>query len=366
MLLTARLPAPAPKKSQDDQGRWVTLQRYFTLQQLLTAADMELRTGQVCGRDFYLDPDMGILPGYRGAQAQVGQQRYDVLVRSRCMTKEEEAEYGIIDGDVGFIAEAYSQTTHEVLSVGYGVMTYDELWITEEWQGDKGSRRKVKLAKPKPMYPTPMRPRFWKGHKRAKVDALNQLMGLRPIGAEAVIRAAVREGIRLGLGPEDEIVDSLSHERAQDYVRSARAVQAAIEAPGSDAMRLRVNAERAREAAGYSFMDDDEQSAYRAAHPEHFPDAAPALQGEVVQAGDAVAGGEDAQAQQNSDDGDGSNIIVKMAEYGVFKGAYTTIDEALAALGVLADLEADGQIEDMRQAWIAQVRRRTAAAKTAS
>jgi len=72
----------------------------------IAAALHEQKTGQVCGREFYIDQFMGIVPGYRGVARETkeaGAGRWDKTYRQ--MTPEEREEHECQPGDYAYICE---------------------------------------------------------------------------------------------------------------------------------------------------------------------------------------------------------------------------------------------------------------------
>ena len=72
----------------------------------IAAALYEQNTGQVCGRDFYADNRMGIVPGYRGRQKEAADRNImDYIEDYRMMRPDELEEHEIGVGDTARICE---------------------------------------------------------------------------------------------------------------------------------------------------------------------------------------------------------------------------------------------------------------------
>jgi hypothetical protein len=367
-LLAARLPVPAPKKYKDDDGRWHTDARFYSVPQLMAAAERELRTGQQCQRDFYLDPDMGMIEGYRSRQFEIGERFDDVLTRERRMTPDEMEDFGVEPEDVAYICEAFSQASGKTLSTGYGVLTYAELWQTEEWTTEGGRRVKKTLKEPKPIYPTPGRPRFWKAIKRARSDALDKLAGLRPTRGDDLLRMAQRFGINVDL--TDRQRAALTTDQARAYLRSLeQAEHAQLVAAGQAAPVISVEKRAAldQERDGFAMMSDREQDEYRAARQQTAQ--LPAQQPEPVQAakeaeqpdGDDAEGGEQGNGATSEQPGIDQATFAKMVAYALNKRAYDDPADADAALSAAIDLHEQGEIGDLREYWLQHIASRVAA-----
>lgn len=72
----------------------------------IAAALYEQQTGQVCGRDFYVDNRMGVVPGYRGRMKEAADRGIaDWMDDYRPFTAEENQEHGIQPGDSARVCE---------------------------------------------------------------------------------------------------------------------------------------------------------------------------------------------------------------------------------------------------------------------
>lgn len=181
----------------------------------IAAALYEQQTGQVAGRDFFVDNRMGIVPGYRGRMKEADDRGIsDYLDDYRPFTAEENKDHEIKPGDIAKVCElmipARAKACREAgipyrPTVGYGII-----------------RAAEKLTRDgKPLQLSGGYTWDRKARNRALKDALSHAGFAK--NAREVIEDAQNEGLVLGY--DAETLDKLNRDQAAYVVETAQAKQ---------------------------------------------------------------------------------------------------------------------------------------------
>ena len=200
----------------------------ITADMALAAAMYQAGTGQLLGRDFYVNERIGRMEGYRGvARDAVDRGIGDVQIKYRPLTVEEAAEHEIEPGDTATVCEVYQLRAwrqaqrmgqrYEPIT-GVGVIRKIEKHISHEWKkSSSGKSYKAELpeAQWKPLRLEGGMTWMKKAHNRAYKEALRHVPGGYASGDE-VIQEAALQGLT-GLPPE---AAHLTVEQAQEWVET--------------------------------------------------------------------------------------------------------------------------------------------------
>lgn len=197
----------------------------------LAAAMREAATGQVEGRDFYVDEKMGIVDSYRGVQNETAAAFYHQF---RPLTTDEASEHELQAGDNAIVCEVYSARLRDIAQavgapyrpvLGVGIVRKHEKFQSSAW--DQGQGRSVRLPEDKwggAIDPPVGRSWRWKAEQRAYKDALRHLPNV-PASVKEILAQADDEGIDMPAG-------IVGYEQAQAAVAIRRDdAQRATDAP---------------------------------------------------------------------------------------------------------------------------------------
>ena len=154
--------------------------------------------GKVHGLDpfkgeFFIIPNKGIFPGYRGEMRMNEAREY--YTQTRSLRGDEAAEHEIMPGDTARIVELYQpdlMARMRTMGVQYqpiagvGIVRKSEKYKSEDWVGEYPNKRKVKLDPPLPIDPPTGRSWAWKAEQRALKDAMRHMQGGADILNETV------------------------------------------------------------------------------------------------------------------------------------------------------------------------------------
>lgn len=154
--------------------------------------------GKVHGLDpfkgeFFIIPNKGIFPGYRGEMRMNETREY--YTQTRSLRGDEAAEHEIMPGDTARIVELYQpdlMARMRTMGVQYqpiagvGIVRKSEKYKSEDWVGEYPNKRKVKLDPPLPIDPPTGRSWAWKAEQRALKDAMRHMQGGADILNETV------------------------------------------------------------------------------------------------------------------------------------------------------------------------------------
>ena len=185
----------------------------------LAAAMYQAGTGQLLGRDFYVNERIGRMEGYRGvARDAVDRGIGDVQIKYRPLTVEEAAEHEIEPGDTATVCEVYQLRAwrqaqrmgqrYEPIT-GVGVIRKIEKHISHEWKkSSSGKSYKAELpeAQWKPLRLEGGMTWMKKAHNRAYKEALRHVPG-GYASADEMLQEAALEGLR-ELPPEGVKLDT--------------------------------------------------------------------------------------------------------------------------------------------------------------
>ena len=240
-------------------------------EEALAGAVYAKMTGQIPGRDFYIAPNFGVIPGYQGEQKQAVEAAPKFLPPEyRAMTEEEADFNDIAPGDKAAICEiwvpARMREARELGMkprpiVGVGIVRKSEQWVSFEWRSASSGKR-YKAALPESEWkdrtdPPTGRSWGWVARNRAYKDALRHLPSHQD--AESILV----EGARRGLVVEVPEGAQLSPEQARLMIESA---QQDAERPEltyeQHQERLRANTERMR-GPSWDAFDEAAEGEYR-------------------------------------------------------------------------------------------------------
>ena len=165
-------------------------------------SDQEALAGAMYGKahglnpfkgEFYVIPNKGIFPGYRGEMRM--QEAREYYTQTRPLRSDEAAEHEIEPGDTARIVELYQpdlMARMRTMGVQYqpitgvGIVRKSEKYKSEDWVGEYPNKRKVKLDPPVPIDPPTGRSWAWKAEQRALKDAMRHMQGGADILDETV------------------------------------------------------------------------------------------------------------------------------------------------------------------------------------
>ncbi len=180
----------------------------------VAAALYEQSTGQVCGRDFYADNRMGIVPGYRGLQVEIAERNIkDAMDDYRMLRPDELEEHEIGPGDTARVCE---------LSIPSRARACREAGITYKPTIGIGIVRAAEKVN-KDGRPIQLTGGFtWvrKARTRAYKDAMRHA-GFSATARE-VIEDAERAGFDLGDFNDKELQSRLTREQAVHVTKKAK------------------------------------------------------------------------------------------------------------------------------------------------
>lgn len=185
---------------QDDKGK-----PKISADMALAAAMYQAGTGQLLGRDFYVNEKIGRMEGYRGVSRDAMDRGVgDVQIKYRPLTTQEAEDHEIMAGDTAVVCEVYQLRAwnlaqrmgqpYEPIS-GVGVVRKVEKYdkrTTERWDDD--TRRKVPLPESGWRFLTLEGGMTWrkKAQNRAYKEALRHVPGAHASAAEVLEEATIR------------------------------------------------------------------------------------------------------------------------------------------------------------------------------
>lgn len=185
---------------QDDKGK-----PKISADMALAAAMYQAGTGQLLGRDFYVNEKIGRMEGYRGVSRDAMDRGVgDVQIKYRSLTTQEAEDHEIAAGDTAVVCEVYQLRAwnlaqrmgqpYEPIS-GVGVVRKVEKYdkrTTERWDDD--TRRKVPLPESGWKFLTLEGGMTWrkKAQNRAYKEALRHVPGAHASAAEVLEEATIR------------------------------------------------------------------------------------------------------------------------------------------------------------------------------
>jgi hypothetical protein len=212
----------------------------------IAAALYQAGTGQLVGRDFYVNDKVGRMEGYRGVARDASDRGAGELeLRYRPLTAAENAEHEIEPGDIAYACEVYQLRAWRVaqrMSVeartpctyqpitGIGVVREIEKYdrkSTQKWlESEKRSERQPKAQWRKLDLEGGM---TWakKARNRAYKDALRHVPG-----APATVDEVLEEGALQGV-ERPEMGARLNMDQAQEWVKQG--IQAQVSTPSTNA-----------------------------------------------------------------------------------------------------------------------------------
>lgn len=228
----------------------------------IAAALYEQQTGQVAGRDFFVDNRMGIVPGYRGRMKEADDRGIsDYLDDYRPFTVEENQDHEIKPGDTAKVCELTIPVRAKACreagipyrpTVGYGII--------------RAAEKLTRDGKPQQLSGGYTWDR--KARNRALKDALSHAGFAK--NAREVIEDAQAEG--LDLGHDAEFIGKLNRDQAAYVVESAQAKQKqAYQQAEAQAAELLAHVGADVEPEDDLFQDEQPQLATR---PPHWTDDA--------------------------------------------------------------------------------------------
>lgn len=251
---------------------WPAKQRPISFEQAFAAYVYEsTHPGQQLGRDFYIEPSVGVMIGYPGVEKDAVERKVGHLeVRYRVMSVEESELNEIKPGDSTAVCEVYQLDVWERMRrmgvryepiVGFGIVRDKEKWITEEWTGDYGNRRKVKLDEPKPVELSGGYTWHRKARNRAYKDALRHVPGLPKDSVDLVANFVDQHGDD-ALPAERELLEQLPFERLRVLLENAADVAEALtslDAGKIAELQQKLANQRQKDAEFVGFGDEPEE-----------------------------------------------------------------------------------------------------------
>lgn len=227
----------------------------------IAVAMYQAGTGQQLGRDFYVDPRLGHIDGYRGvARDAVDRGIGDVQIKYRPLTTDEVNDNGIAPGDTAVVCEVYQlrvwravQAVGERYSpvLGIGVVREIEKFSKKSTQRWDNANRRYEAAPRSEWIPITLEGGMtWhkKAGYRAYKAALRQTPGAA-ISGDEVIADALASG-RISQPPPQHA--RLSVEQAEAWVDAAR------ETPSDNKSDLETRVTQMRGPASFVGFGDDE------------------------------------------------------------------------------------------------------------
>lgn len=252
----------------------------ITFEQAFAAYVYEVKhPGQQLGRDFYIEPSIGLMPGYPGIEKDtVARKAGHLDVRYRVMTHEELEENEIKPGDSTAVCEIYQLDIWERMRrmglryqpiIGFGIVRDKEKWVTEDWVGEWPNRKKVPLKEPKPVELSGGYTWHRKARNRAYKDALRHTPGLPTDSVDLIAKFVEAHG-QEALPADQSVLEKLPFERLRLMLENAEDALVAL----ADLDSGRLEALRAR-------MQTQAEERASDLLPEHEPEAAPVAESPV-------------------------------------------------------------------------------------
>lgn len=198
----------------------------ITADMALAAAMYQAGTGQLLGRDFYVNERIGRMEGYRGvARDAVDRGIGDVQIKYRSLTAEEADDHEIQPGDTAVVCEVYQLRAWQLAQrigqryepvTGVGVVRKIEEHTAHEWKSASSGKRYKALLPEKDWKPLQLEGGMtWrkKAQNRAYKEALRHVPGGHASGDEIIEEAALR-----GLAEMPPEAARLTVEQAQAWV----------------------------------------------------------------------------------------------------------------------------------------------------
>lgn len=179
----------------------------ITADMALAAAMYQAGTGQLLGRDFYVNEKIGRMEGYRGVSRDaVDRGIGDVQIKYRSLTAEENADHEINPGDTAVVCEVYQLRAWRLAQqigqryepvTGVGVVRKIEKHVAHKWEKSSSGKSYKAVLPEKDWKPLQLEGGMtWrkKAQNRAYKEALRHVPGM-PASGDEVIEEAVLRGV---------------------------------------------------------------------------------------------------------------------------------------------------------------------------